>query len=69
MVTFGQVVAYLINIAFAKADDGWRYMFGLAALPAIFQCFGMFIRLLQPEMDKEKLILSLGFERSSCIGT
>lgn len=45
MVTFGQVVAYLVNIAFAKVDGGWRYMFGLAALPAIFQCFGMFIRL------------------------
>ncbi|KAJ8659217.1 hypothetical protein O0I10_004931 [Lichtheimia ornata] len=41
MVTFGQVVAYLINIAFAKVDGGWRYMFGLAALPAIFQCFAL----------------------------
>ena len=42
MVTFGQVVAYIINIAFAKVEGGWRYMFGLAALPAIVQCLGMF---------------------------
>ncbi|KAI7875796.1 general substrate transporter [Lichtheimia hyalospora FSU 10163] len=41
MVTFGQVVAYLINIAFAKVEGGWRYMFGLAALPAIIQCLAL----------------------------
>lgn len=37
MVTFGQVIAYVINIAFANVDDGWRYMFGLAGIPALIQ--------------------------------
>lgn len=37
MITFGQVIAYVINIAFANVDQGWRYMFGLAGVPALFQ--------------------------------
>lgn len=37
MITFGQVIAYVINIAFANVDQGWRYMFGLAGIPALFQ--------------------------------
>ncbi|KAI8141847.1 general substrate transporter [Fennellomyces sp. T-0311] len=37
VVTFGQVIAYVINIAFANVPDGWRYMFGLAGIPALFQ--------------------------------
>lgn len=61
MVTFGQVVAYLINIAFAKVDGGWRYMFGLAALPAIFQCFGMSILLLCKSHIDAGLHIALAF--------
>ncbi|KAI9311414.1 general substrate transporter [Dichotomocladium elegans] len=37
MVTFGQVVAYIVNILFANVPHGWRYMFALAAFPAIAQ--------------------------------
>ncbi|KAI9499214.1 general substrate transporter [Zychaea mexicana] len=37
VVTFGQVIAYVINIAFANVHDGWRYMFGLAGIPALIQ--------------------------------
>jgi len=37
MITFGQLVSYLINIAFATTNNGWRYMFGIAAAPALIQ--------------------------------
>ncbi|CAO3594897.1 unnamed protein product [Absidia cylindrospora] len=37
VITFGQVIAYVINIAFANVDQGWRYMFGIAGIPALFQ--------------------------------
>ncbi|KAI8339918.1 general substrate transporter [Chlamydoabsidia padenii] len=37
VITFGQVIAYVINIAFSNVDQGWRYMFGLAGIPALFQ--------------------------------
>lgn len=37
VITFGQVVAYVMNIAFARVDNGWRYMFGIAGIPALFQ--------------------------------
>ncbi|KAI9494798.1 general substrate transporter [Zychaea mexicana] len=38
MVTFGQVVAYVVNIIFVDVPHGWRHMFAVAALPAIVQC-------------------------------
>ncbi|KAI9276419.1 general substrate transporter [Sporodiniella umbellata] len=37
VITFGQVIAYVMNIAFANVTDGWRYMFGIAGIPALFQ--------------------------------
>ncbi|KAI8877626.1 general substrate transporter [Backusella circina FSU 941] len=37
VITFGQVFAYVMNIAFARVDNGWRYMFGIAGIPALFQ--------------------------------
>ncbi|KAL0090295.1 general substrate transporter [Phycomyces blakesleeanus] len=37
VITFGQVIAYVMNIAFASVDNGWRYMFGIAGIPALFQ--------------------------------
>ncbi|KAJ2960039.1 hypothetical protein NQZ79_g4569 [Umbelopsis isabellina] len=37
MITFGQLVSYLINIAFAQTYEGWRYMFGIAGVPALVQ--------------------------------
>lgn len=37
VVTFGQVIAYVMNIAFSRVPEGWRYMFGIAGIPALFQ--------------------------------
>ncbi|KAG1138474.1 hypothetical protein G6F37_010460 [Rhizopus arrhizus] len=37
VLTFGQVIAYVMNIAFSNVTDGWRYMFGIAGIPALFQ--------------------------------
>ncbi|CAO0791599.1 unnamed protein product [Mucor circinelloides] len=37
VLTFGQVFAYAMNIALAKVPNGWRYMFGIAGIPALFQ--------------------------------
>ena len=39
-ITTGILVAYLVDYAFS-ASHGWRYMFGLAALPAIGLVVGM----------------------------
>lgn len=36
-ITFGQVLAYILNLAFQNVSHGWRYMVGLGAAPPIFQ--------------------------------
>ncbi|GAA5861797.1 hypothetical protein JCM3774_001305 [Rhodotorula dairenensis] len=36
-ITFGQVVAYCINLAFQDVHQGWRYMVGLGAVPPFLQ--------------------------------
>jgi SP family myo-inositol transporter-like MFS transporter 13 len=51
MITFGQLVSYLINIAFAKTYEGWRYMFGIAAVPALLQLLSKSIICLSPALD------------------
>lgn len=37
-ITFGQLVSYAIDAAFANVSDGWRHMAGLVAVPAITLC-------------------------------
>ncbi|GAA5909383.1 hypothetical protein JCM8208_005724 [Rhodotorula glutinis] len=37
LITGGQVVAYCITAAFMRVDKGWRWSFGLGAVPAILQ--------------------------------
>ncbi|KAK9095591.1 hypothetical protein Scep_027060 [Stephania cephalantha] len=37
LITSGQFLAYLINLAFTRAHGTWRWMLGVAALPAIVQ--------------------------------
>ncbi|KAI8637281.1 hypothetical protein BD408DRAFT_375425 [Parasitella parasitica] len=37
VITFGQVIAYVVNIIYAQRPSGWRYMFGIGAIPAIIQ--------------------------------
>jgi SP family galactose:H+ symporter-like MFS transporter len=39
-ITVGIVAAYLVDFAFAY-DQGWRWMFGLAIVPALFLAIGM----------------------------
>lgn len=40
-ITFGQVIAYVVNIIYAEKPSGWRYMFGIGAIPAIIQLIVM----------------------------
>ncbi|XP_027341502.1 probable inositol transporter 2 isoform X2 [Abrus precatorius] len=42
LITGGQFLSYLINLAFTKAPGTWRWMLGVAAAPAIIQVFLMF---------------------------
>ncbi|KAL7315677.1 hypothetical protein PS15m_004864 [Mucor circinelloides] len=37
VITFGQVMAYVVNIVYSQKPSGWRYMFGVGAIPAIIQ--------------------------------
>ncbi|KAF7015896.1 hypothetical protein CFC21_029615 [Triticum aestivum] len=37
LITGGQFLSYLINLAFTKAPGTWRWMLGVAGLPAVFQ--------------------------------
>ncbi|KAL1805791.1 hypothetical protein ACET3Z_028859 [Daucus carota] len=37
LITGGQFLAYLINLAFTKAPGTWRWMLGIAGLPALLQ--------------------------------
>ncbi|MED6120375.1 Integrin alpha chain-like protein (Alpha-int1), variant 2 [Stylosanthes scabra] len=41
MITGGQFLSYLINLAFTEVPGTWRWMLGVAALPAIIQFFVM----------------------------
>lgn len=40
-ITVGFLVAYIVGLVFINRPDGWRYMFGLSAVPAAGQLFGM----------------------------
>ncbi|OWY96897.1 Proton myo-inositol cotransporter, partial [Phytophthora megakarya] len=42
-VTGGQFFACVLDALLADVDNGWRYMLGLAAIPAFFQCLGFLI--------------------------
>lgn len=44
LITGGQFLAYLINLAFTKAPGTWRWMLGVAGLPAVVQ-FGLMMML------------------------
>ncbi|KAG1297809.1 hypothetical protein G6F66_002283 [Rhizopus arrhizus] len=54
-VTFGQVTAYVINLVFSRTEGGWRYMFGLGALPAILQ---LIIMPFMPESPRRMIFVS-----------
>ena len=40
MSSGGQMVAGVVDGAFSSVDNGWRYMLGLAAVPAVIQFIG-----------------------------
>ncbi|GAV59893.1 Sugar_tr domain-containing protein [Cephalotus follicularis] len=42
LITGGQFLSYLINLAFTKAPGTWRWMLGVAGLPALVQFILMF---------------------------
>lgn len=41
MITGGQFLSYLVNLAFTQVSGTWRWMLGVAAVPAIIQFFLM----------------------------
>lgn len=60
-VTFGQVVAYVVNMIFAGFNDGWRIMFGFAVLPAVVQ---LVCKLLYPR--KQQVFLNNNCSATVC---
>lgn len=41
MITSGQFLSYLVNLAFTEVRGTWRWMLGVAAVPAVIQFFLM----------------------------
>lgn len=37
LITFGQVLAYIIDALFISVQQGWRWMFGMGIVPALIQ--------------------------------
>ncbi|XP_073039846.1 inositol transporter 1 [Primulina eburnea] len=64
MITGGQFLSYLVNIAFTEVPGTWRWMLGVSALPAIVQ-FSLIIflpespRWLYMKKDKSEAIIVL----------
>ncbi|KAK4047036.1 hypothetical protein OIO90_006357 [Microbotryomycetes sp. JL221] len=63
-ITFGQVLAYILNLAFQNVPHGWRYMVGLGAAPPLFQL--CFMHLL-PETPRYLLLRSRNDEAESIL--
>ncbi|GLT59879.1 hypothetical protein SLA2020_326740 [Shorea laevis] len=49
LITGGQFLSYLINLAFTKAPGTWRWMLGIAGLPALLQ---FILMILLPESPR-----------------
>ncbi|CAA0833239.1 Inositol transporter 1 [Striga hermonthica] len=64
MITGGQFLSYLVNLAFTEVPGTWRWMLGIAAVPAILQFFLMLFlpespRWLYMKEDKTEAIVVL----------
>lgn len=64
MITGGQFLSYLVNLAFTEVPGTWRWMLGVSALPAIVQFFLMLFlpespRWLYMKKDKSEAIAVL----------
>ncbi|CAA7405138.1 unnamed protein product [Spirodela intermedia] len=64
MITGGQFLSYLVNLAFTEVAGTWRWMLGVSALPAIIQFFLMLLlpespRWLFLKKDKSKAVSTL----------
>ncbi|OAY37647.1 inositol transporter 1 isoform X2 [Manihot esculenta] len=64
MITGGQFLSYLVNLAFTEVPGTWRWMLGVAALPAVVQfclmlCMPESPRWLFMKDDKDKAIMVL----------
>ncbi|PKA52107.1 putative inositol transporter 3 [Apostasia shenzhenica] len=49
LITGGQFLSYLINLAFTRVPGTWRWMLGIAGLPAFIQ---FFLMLMLPESPR-----------------
>ncbi|GAA0183434.1 transporter [Lithospermum erythrorhizon] len=64
MITGGQFLSYLVNIAFTQVPGTWRWMLGVAGVPAVLQfCLMLFLpespRWLYIKKDKAKAVVVL----------
>ncbi|RAL54379.1 hypothetical protein DM860_001507 [Cuscuta australis] len=64
MITGGQFLSYLVNLAFTEVPGTWRWMLGVSAVPAIVQfCLMLFMpespRWLYMKKDKREAIVVL----------
>ncbi|CAA2976237.1 inositol transporter 1 [Olea europaea subsp. europaea] len=64
MITGGQFLSYLVNLAFTEVPGTWRWMLGVSAVPAILQFFFMLFlpespRWLYLKKDKSQAIVVL----------
>ncbi|MCH99329.1 inositol transporter 1-like, partial [Trifolium medium] len=49
MITGGQFISYLVNLAFTQVPGTWRWMLGVSGVPAVVQ---FFLMLLLPESPR-----------------
>ncbi|XP_039010764.1 inositol transporter 1-like isoform X2 [Hibiscus syriacus] len=49
MITGGQFLSYLVNLAFTEVEGTWRWMLGVSAIPAVIQ---FFLMLCMPESPR-----------------
>ncbi|KAL3506698.1 hypothetical protein ACH5RR_032080 [Cinchona calisaya] len=64
MITGGQFLSYLVNLAFTEVPGTWRWMLGVSAVPAVVQfCLMLFLpespRWLYMKKDKSKAVVVL----------